>query len=62
MPVAPGNVCSLFADQKNAEKSRFPLPARLSHYISHFLDKYGDIEMLQNHYLRVFTDKSGDLV
>jgi len=62
MPVAPGNVCSLFADQKNAEKGRFPLPARLSHCISHFLDKYGDIEMLQNHNFRLFTEKSGDLV
>jgi len=43
MPVAPGNVCLLLADQKSAEKGRFPRPGRLPNSIAHFIDISGEI-------------------
>ena len=43
MPVAPGNVCLLLADQKKPKKGRFPKPARSSYDISHFIDEFGRI-------------------
>ena len=43
IPVAPGYVCWLLADQKMPKKGRFPKPAKSSCGLPHFVDVSGEI-------------------